>query len=246
MTDNNPIITIRDVCFSYGQVEVIKDITLDVQPDDFLGLIGPNGGGKTTLLKLILGFLRPSKGTITVFGEPPRIGRRQIGYVPQYANFDHDFPATVKEVVLTGRLGHARLFRRYSAQDREAVQEALELVNMTSLADRGIAALSGGERQRVLVARALVTDPKVLLLDEPTASVDSSMEKQFYESLKELNQRIPVVLVSHDVGFISSYITRVACINQRLVANPVDEIHAHDIESLYTSPVRMWSHDCEL
>lgn len=240
------IVQLKDVTFGYGSRPVVEDIQLDIYRDDFLAIVGPNGGGKTTLLRLMLGLLQPRSGTIRIFGEPPKAARARIGYVPQRPRFEADFPATVEEIVLTGRLGHRGIGRRYNDDDRQAARQAIEELDLGHLANRSINALSGGERQRTLVARALSSQPDMLLMDEPTSSVDSRVEKNFYELLRDLHRRIPIVLVSHDLGFVSAYVTRVACVNRRLVVTPVDEVHVHDVEALYEGPVRMWSHSCEL
>lgn len=246
MSDLKPIVEFRNVTYHYGSNPAVVDATFDIFPDDFLAIVGPNGGGKTTILKLMLGMLRPDSGTLTLFGKTPREARTRIGYVPQRTEFDGNFPVTVEEIVLTGRLGYNRIGRRYSEADREAARRAMDELDLARLAHREIGALSGGERQRTLVARALSCEPDMLVLDEPTSSVDSRIEKSFYELLQTLHKRIPIVLVSHDLGFVSAYVTRVACINRRLVVNPVGEMHAHDLEALYEGPVRMWSHNCNL
>lgn len=239
-------ISIRDLSFAYGENIVLDHVDLDVYNDDFLGLVGPNGGGKTTLIKLILGLLRPRSGRIEVFGEKPKDGRAKIGYVPQYARYSTDVPVTVKDFVAMGRLGHVAIGRRFTANDWEVTRQAMEELSIGHLAARSLDALSGGERQRMLVARALACEPQALVLDEPTISVDGHVEQDFYAMLKSLNERIPIILVSHDLGFISAYLTRVACLNRRLVVNDVDDVRAQDIEAMYHTSVKMWSHDCEL
>lgn len=246
MTERTPVVKVRDLCFRYGTNVVLDDVNLDIEQGDFMGLVGPNGGGKTTLVKLMLGLLKPHGGSIEIFGTTPAKARSQIGYVPQYVHFNIDFPATVFELVLTGRLGHVGIGRRYGEGDREYARSVLEKVGLESLANSELQALSGGERQRVLISRALACEPKILLLDEPTTSVDSHTEGSFFDLLKQLNEEIPIVLVSHDLGFISSYLTHVACLNTRLKVTPVSELHAHDIQELYDAPVKQWSHDCEL
>lgn len=246
MNEAAPIVEVRNVSFRYGRNWALEDVSLDIFPQDFLAIVGPNGGGKTTLLKVILGLYKPDAGSVSVFGLPPEEGRKRIGYVPQRVQFDQDFPATVEEIVLTGRLGNRGLGRRFTERDREAARQAMEQLDLLGLARREIGALSGGERQRTLVARALSSEPDLLVMDEPTASVDSRIEKSFYEMLRVLNNRIPIVLVSHDLGFVSAYVNRVACVNRRLVANAVGDLHAHDLEALYEGPVRMWSHNCQL
>ena len=246
MKDTHPVVIFKDVSFSYGSVPVLEGITFDILQNDFLGLVGPNGSGKTTLVKIILGLLEPDAGNVRVFGETPRRARRRVGYVPQHARFEREFPASVEDLVLTGRLGRVGLVRRYGEEDREKTRAALADLEMTGLAARPVGALSGGERQRALVARALVSDPELLILDEPTASVDSRVEKHFYELLKILNTRMPIVLVTHDLGFVSTYLTRVACVNRYLSVKPAHEVDHHDLEAMYATPVKAWQHDCEL
>lgn len=246
MTEPASVAEFRGVSFRYGVNPVLQDVTFDILSNDFLAIVGPNGGGKTTLLKLLLGLLKPESGSIRVFGRSPIEARRRIGYVPQRIEFDGNFPVTVEELVLTGRLGRRGLGRRYTDEDRAAARRAIEELDLGPLATREIGALSGGERQRSLVARALSSEPDLLVMDEPTASVDSRIEMSFYELLQQLHRRIPIVLVSHDLGFVSAYVTRVACVNRRLVVNPVGEVHAHDLEALYEGPVRMWSHNCQI
>ncbi len=243
----NPEIAVelRDVSFSYGQRLVVENVNFEILQDDFLGLIGPNGGGKTTLVKLILGVLKPTSGEVRIFGEPVSRARTRIGYVPQYVRFDVDFPVTVREMVLMGRMGHVGIGRRYRKEDRDVAQAVMEQLDLTHLANRELKALSGGERQRVLVARALACEPDILLLDEPTANVDVKAEKAFYGRLRQLNETIPIVLVSHDLGFISAYLTRVAFMNTTLKIADVSDIHAHDLEELYHEPVKQISRDGE-
>jgi zinc transport system ATP-binding protein len=246
MSRAQSVVAFEDVSFSYGSVPVLERITFDIAQDDFMGIVGPNGSGKTTLVKIILGLLEPDAGGVTVFGEPPRRARKRIGYVPQHAGYDRDFPASVEDLVLTGRLGRIGLARRYAATDRDKARAALADLDMAGLVGRPVGALSGGERQRALVARALVGDPELLILDEPTASVDNRVEKHFYELLKVLNQRMPIVLVTHDLGFVSTYMTRVACVNRYLAVKPAIEVDHTHVEAMYAAPVKPWRHDCEL
>lgn len=244
--DLSPVVAVEGVSFSFGDVRVLEDVNLEIRQDDFLALIGPNGGGKSTLVRLILGLLKPSSGTIRVLGETPKRAAPRVGYVPQHAHFDRGFPASVWDVVAMGRMSGQRIGRRYTAEDRAAVEDVLAQMDLRELARRPLRALSGGELQRVLVARALVCDPKLLLLDEPTSSVDSRLEAAFYERLEVLSKSIPVVLVSHDLGFISTYIKRVACLNRRIEVKAVSDVHAHDLEAMYGAPVKAWVHDCKL
>jgi zinc transport system ATP-binding protein len=233
----------RGVSFCFGHRPVVDEVDLDIYEHDFLGIVGPNGGGKTTLLKILLGLIAPHKGTVKVLGMSPADARTRLGYVPQYASFAMDVPVTVNELVMTGRLGHARLGRRYSALDREVTARVLEEMSLTPLAGREIRELSGGERQRVLVARALACEPEMLILDEPTANIDVTVERAFHERLMDLNKRIPIVLVSHDLGFISAYLTRVVLMSGKLKAADVGAVHAHDLEDIYAGPVKQLRRD---
>ena len=235
-------VQLKSVWVHYDRVSVLEDIDLTIGESDFLGLIGPNGGGKTTLLKVILGLLKPSSGDVTVFGQTPAEGRRRIGYVAQHAHFDEDFPASVWEVVLMGRLGRAGLFRRYSKADREAAARALDTVEMLAHKHRQVGKLSGGEQQRVLIARALTTDPKLLILDEPTANVDAPMQKGLYELLATLKTRMAILLVSHDISAVSVNVDKVACLNRRLFYHNSKEISPSDLEAAYKCPVDMIAH----
>lgn len=237
------VVEMRGVSFCFGHRPVVDDVDLDVYENDFLGIVGPNGGGKTTLLKIILGLIAPHKGTVRVLGLPAREARTKLGYVPQYASFAMDVPVTVHELVMTGRLGHAKAGRRYSENDRAVAARVMEEMSLTELSRREIRELSGGERQRVLVARALACEPELLILDEPTANIDVRVEKAFHEQLMDLNKRIPIVLVSHDLGFVSAYLTRVVLLSGKLKPADVASIHSHDLEELYVEPVKQLRRD---
>lgn len=236
------VVKLNNAWVQYDGTTVLEDINLSIKKDDFLGLIGPNGGGKTTLLKLILGLIAPSRGEVTILGEPPDKGRKYVGYVPQYSLFDRDFPINVMEVVLTGRLSHAKPFHRYGKADREAAAEALRAVDMLDFKDRQIGMLSGGQQQRVFVARALVGEPKLLLLDEPMSNVDAPMQGEFYELLERLKQRMPIVLVSHDISAVSVYVDKIACLNRKLYYHESKELTPEDLEAAYQCPIQMIAH----
>jgi zinc transport system ATP-binding protein len=207
------IINIENVSFSYNNKEFLKDINLPIYEDDFLGIIGPNGGGKTTLLKLILGLLQPSKGTITVLGTSPKEARKDMGYLSQFKNIDFDFPITAYEIVLLSRVGN-KLIKRYSKSDKETAKNAMERLGIWRLKDKKLNELSGGEKQRVFVARALANKPKILLLDEPMSNLDIHIQEEFYKILQELNKKIAIVIVDHDLEMVSKYAKEVVCVNK--------------------------------
>lgn len=246
----SPVIDIRALSFSYGRVTTLSGIDLQVPEGEFLGIVGPNAGGKSTLLKLILGLLQPQSGQIRVLGRSPRKASRLLGYVPQHPSFPRDFPITVEQVVQLGRMGlnqngsllHALWPRRLSMTDREAAHDALTEVEAADLAKRQVDSLSGGQLQRVLLARALVGEPRLLILDEPTANIDQRLEGEIFDLLKALNARMTILVVSHDIAFISPYISRVACVNRTLVCHRTDAIDGAVIQELYGERMRMVAH----
>lgn len=238
-----PIVAVEGVTFSFdGLNPVVEDATFTIERGDFASMIGPNGGGKTTLLKLLLGLLEPAAGSIRVFGESPHRARRRIGYMPQYAALDRQFPITVQEVVLTGRLTPDRRWGGHRAADRRAAAETLDRVGLGSLARRPFAALSGGQRQRVLLARALVSSPELLLLDEPAAGLDRRVEQDFFALLEELNRDTTVLLVSHDLGFVRSFVRTVVCVHRRVALHPTAALDGRTIHELYGGEVRAVHH----
>jgi len=245
---SKPQIKINNLSYRYGKLKVLEDISMQVNAGEFLGIVGPNAGGKSTLLKLILGLLEPAKGRIEVFDKAPEDSRHRLGYVPQYPNFSRDFPISVEQAVLLGRLNHNKsgwqrwLPGRYSVSDKAIVKQALEEVEADNLINRQLGSLSGGQLQRVLLARALASEPEVLLLDEPTANIDQRLESDIFDLLKSLNDRMTILVVSHDVAFISSYVNRVACVNQTLVCHHTDAIDGDVIHNLYGEDVRMVAH----
>lgn len=211
-------------------------------PLDLVSLIGPNGGGKTTLFRLLLGLLRPHHGTIRIFGQPPERARTRVGYVPQYARFDPRFPISVKDVVAMGRLGNLPT-GPYRAADRRAALDALEEVGLADLRNRPFADLSGGQRQRVLIARALACAPELLLLDEPTANVDRTAEARLYELLGTLNRRLTILMASHDVGFVTRFVKQCLCVNRSVVLHPTAKLNGGIIAELYGSEMAVVRHD---
>jgi zinc transport system ATP-binding protein len=227
---------------------VLRDVNLAVAPGDFIAVIGPNGGGKTTLLKLMLGLLRADTGHIRIFGKPPRDVSHRIGYVPQDVQINKNFPVSVLDVVLMGRLKPGRGWSHYSRADRTEAMQALAKMEMDPFCTRRIGELSAGQKQRVFVARALVTDPELLFLDEPTASIDTKGQAEFYELLKDLNKQITIMVVSHDLMAISGYVKSVACVNRRLHYHGHAEVTGEMVAMMYhctaegTCPVELIAH----
>jgi zinc transport system ATP-binding protein len=240
----SPALSIKDLWVFKDGHTVLEAINLDLVEKDFLGLIGPNGGGKSTLLKVMLGLIKPDRGEVRILGLSPQEARGNVGYMPQKTLFDPSFPVKAFDVVLMGRYSRAGLLKRYSQADRAAALQALEAVGMAGFSERDIGSLSGGEQQRVFIARSLVSEPKLLLLDEPTAGVDATQEKEFYDLLCRLNRKrgIAIVLVSHDITAISKYVNKIACLNQRLYYHGSKELTNEDIEKAYGCPIEMIAH----
>jgi zinc transport system ATP-binding protein len=235
-------VSIEDLSVHLDGRTVLEDVNIEVKEGDFLGLIGPNGGGKTTLLKAILGLVKPHHGRVLVYGMSPEAARKRVGYLPQKSLFDQKFPISALEVVMMGRYGKMGLFGRYNPEDRDAALAALSAVGMLEHADREIGSLSGGQQQRIFVARALVSEPDLLLLDEPANGIDSSRQREFYELLSELNEKMTIIMVSHDISAVSTYVKKIACVNRRLFYHSSKELTAEDIEKAYECPVEMIAH----
>jgi zinc transport system ATP-binding protein len=242
-------VALQEVAFSYGAVPVLEGIDLRVVPGDFLGIIGPNGSGKTSLLRVMLGLLPPTRGAVCLFGKPPAAFREwgRIGYVPQKTALDPGLPITVTEVVTSGLLAALGPFGRLEAEARRRIPEALERVGMLGHAGARIGALSTGQQQRVLIARALVSDPELLILDEPTGGVDPEAQTSFYALLRHLNREreVTLILVSHDIGVVAREVTQLACLNCRLIfhGRPADFLGDPALlTALYGAPVRVVEH----
>ena len=241
--EKNKIIEIKNLNFSYeNDIPVLEDVNLDFRELESACIVGPNGGGKSTLLFLLLGLLKPTSGSILVFGQSPMEARPQIGYMPQHIQLDPDFPICAGDLVLMGRLG-AGFWGRYSKTDREIAHQAMCELSVDHLANRLFADLSGGQRQRVLIARALACEPKLLLLDEPTANVDPGVQEQFYEILYKLNKRMSILTVSHDLGFVSNKIDSVICVNRNVHVHPTNELDGNMITDMYGYDVSLVRHD---
>ncbi len=252
MIDSEPVVELLDVTFRYspitGESPVLENVSLSIPQGDFLGVIGPNGSGKTTLLRVMLGLLKPQEGTVRVLGKSARAARQQIGYVPQSATIKTDFPGNVLDVVLTGRLSRSSWGPWFGKPHLDAAFEALRQTGTADLARRRFATLSGGQRQRVLVTRGLAADARILLLDEPTAAVDLHAEESLIDLLHQLNERLPIVMVSHDVTFVSRHLKRVACLNRRLTVHGAADISWDVISEMYGSQMSVVRHreECPL
>lgn len=236
-------VELDDVSVNYGEVEALKSIKLQVEKGSFLGIIGPNGGGKTTLLKVILGLIKPANGSVKVMGCSLNQAVDQIGYVPQISNFDRSFPINVLDVVLMARLGgRVRFFHQYQKEDVQKAEAILEQLNLLHLKKRQIGKLSGGQLQRVLIARGLAVEPEILLLDEPTANVDASSTSQIYELLKELNKEKTIIVVTHDMAAVSSYFDSLACLNEKLYHHGDKHLNQSTTEQVFGCPVDLIAH----
>lgn len=241
MNEKN-VVAVSHVSFFYDGVPVLEDVSFTIQERSFISIVGPNAGGKTTLLKLMLGLLQPSRGTIEVLGMHPAKARTRIGYMPQQVQLDLQFPVSVLDVVLMGRMGSGMRFGPYSGMDKAIALDSLRKLEMQDMKDRPFMALSGGQRQRVLIARALACEPEMLFLDEPTANVDMVVETELFELLHEMSKTITVVVVSHDLGFVSHYVQSVVCVNRRVMVHPTTAVTGEVIRDLYLSDVCMVRH----
>jgi len=240
---NNPKneIRVENVSFKYLKENVIENAHFHIERGSFTSFVGPNGGGKSTLAKLILGLLEPTKGFITIFGKSPNKSRGKIGYVPQYSNLDLDFPINVMDVILMGRLQPGKLF--YNKKDRLAAIQALVKVDLKGFENRHFSELSGGQRQRILIARAIVSDPLVLILDEPTSNIDEKTESRLYELLFELNTTMTIILISHDLTFVADNIKRVICINKEVNIHPTGKLETQTLKEILGRPVNIVRHE---
>jgi zinc transport system ATP-binding protein len=224
---------------SYGANTVLQDVNFTVNENDFIGVIGPNGGGKTTLLKIILGLLKPAKGTL-IFNETLLNGNR-IGYLPQLSTGDVNYPVTVTDIILSGLMIGKSIFSRMSTSDKLKAHIVIEELGLKGMSKSNLNELSGGQIQRVLLGRAIIGNPRLLLLDEPGNFVDTTFENDFYEKLKDLNKRMAILMVSHDVGTISSHIKSFACVNRSLHYHPSPEITNEDLLA-YGCPIQLVTH----
>ena len=217
---NSKLIEIEHLSAGYDQKQVLQDVNLTVYKDDYLGIIGPNGGGKTTLMRLILGLMKPTEGRIRYYKDGLEVKEIRMGYLPQYNSLDKQFPISVYEVVLSGLSKTKSLFSRYTKTQHQQVLDCLERMQLMEFKDRHIAALSGGQLQRVLLARAIVSKPDVVILDEPNTYIDRRFQKQMYEMLEQINKECAIIIVSHDIAEVLNNVKHIACVNHHL--------HYHD------------------
>lgn len=237
------VIEIKNLYFSYNGVPILDDINMDLPERAFLALIGPNGGGKTTLLKIILGLLKPMSGEVRVFGETPARVVKRLGYVPQGSDLNKDFPISVMDVVLMGRLGKKAFGWGYSKEDVSLANDMLDRFNISDYKNERIGEISGGQRRRAFIARALVSEPEILFLDEPLSSIDIDGHNQMYEVLRELNKDITIVMATHDIGAVSRYIKSIACVNRRLYYHDTPKISDKIMSQAYGKHMSVVSHD---
>ncbi|MBN1589159.1 MAG: ABC transporter ATP-binding protein [Pirellulales bacterium] len=240
-----PAVLFEDVSFAYRSIRVLEHVSVSIAQGESISIVGPNGGGKTTLVRLILGLLQPDEGKVRVFGLMPRHARLRVGYMPQHAQHDPQFPVTVMDVVLMGCLGRpgwSGLFGWHGSAGRRAATEALDRVGMADCRRCSFATLSGGQRQRVLIARALASEPELLLLDEPTANVDSASETQLLEVLRQLGREMTIIMVSHDLAFVADLVRKAICVNRRVVVHPTSQITGEIIRDLYERDMRLVQH----
>lgn len=230
------LVELKNIDAAYSGKNVLKDVSLEIRSEDFIGVIGPNGGGKTTLLNVILGLLKPGKGSIV-----RNIEKSDIGFLPQVNQLDNQFPISVADVVLSGMSSGFNLKRKKNAFTQEKVKNTLESVGITDLKNRPIGELSGGELQRTMLARAIISTPKILVLDEPNTYVDNKFEQELYRILKELNKTMAILLVTHDVGTITPYIKTIACVNGSLHYHASNEISTDQLK-VYNCPIEMVTH----
>ncbi len=234
-----PLVHINHVTFAWDKEPVLEDVDLKIFDNDFIGMIGPNGGGKTTLVKMIMGLIQPQKGKIYFREDLPRL-KRPIGYLPQIKEIDRQFPISVFDVVRSGSLMRNIPFRN-SREEKNRASELLAEMGIEPLRKKPIGELSGGQMQRVFLCRALISDPRVLILDEPSTFVDNRFEGELFEKLRSLNEKMAILLVSHDVGTITSYVRTIACVNRQLHYHASNTITPDDLKA-YNCPIQVISH----
>lgn len=238
----SPILSLRNVSAAYDQHIVLHDINLDIYNRDFLGIIGPNGGGKTTLIKVILGLIKPTSGTIQFYQNGQPVNHLNIGYLPQYSSIDKKFPICVEEVILSGLSIRKPLTSRFTRDQKEKAAEIITRMGLEGLAKRHIGQLSGGQLQRALLGRAIISDPQLVILDEPSTYIDKQFEARLYELLTEINQERTIVLVSHDIGTVLQNVKSIACVNETLDYHPDAGISSEWLEKNFHCPIEVLGH----
>ena len=236
------IIRLDDITAAYDGKTVLHNVNLNVYKYDFLGVIGPNGGGKTTLIKLILGLMKPEKGTIRYYRNGKEVPEIAMGYLPQYSSIDKKFPISVYEVILSGLSRQKNLLRNFSKEQHAKVEEIIEQMGLSGLEKRSIGQLSGGQLQRALLGRAIVSDPEVVILDEPNTYIDKRFEAKLYELLEKINKERAIILVSHDIGTVLQNVKTIACVNETLDYHPDTEIPAGWLDEHFGCPIELVGH----
>lgn len=236
------IVSAQGICAGYGDREVLHDASLDVDGHDYIGIIGPNGGGKTTFIKCLLGLKHPTAGTIEYFRDGQKVKNINIGYLPQYTAVDNNFPITVREVILSGTLGKDGYAGGYSKRQKAESDEVISRMGLDGLADRTIGSLSGGQRQRALLGRAVIARPDLLILDEPSTYIDKVHETRLYQLLSDINRHCAIILVSHDIGTVLANVKSVACINVTLDYHPGTEVSEEWLDNKFNCPIEIVGH----
>ena len=236
------LIEIKEVVAAYDRKIILNCVSLDVWEHDFLGIIGPNGGGKTTLLKIILGLMKPVSGEVCFFEDEKKVQSLKIGYLPQVNPIDKRFPISVYEVVSSGLAGEKSRFRDFTSLQNDRIKESISEVGLEDFAKRAIGELSGGQLQRALLARAIVSNPQLLILDEPNTYVDKIFELQFYELLSEINKKTAIILVSHDIGTLLPMVKNIACVNETLHYHPGSDVSDEWLNKTYSCPIEIIGH----
>lgn len=235
-------LSIEDLSFCYETLPTLENVNVQIESGEFVGIFGPNGGGKTTLLKLILGLLPPKRGKVLLFGLPPVEARHLIGYVPQSIHFDRDFPISVEEVVMMGALRKMNWLGRYPSEVKIKLKRALEKVGLSHKAKASFGTLSGGEAQRALIARALIDDPRMLILDEPTANIDPTGQQSIHELLSQLSQTMTILMVTHDLQTIVDKVGKLLCVQRSVTSLQARELCEHFALGLYHAPLTSKPH----
>lgn len=238
----HPIIQISELYAAYDEKTVLRNVNLSVYERDFLGIIGPNGGGKTTLIKNILGLHQPQKGKIRFYKEGKEVPEINMGYLPQYNNIDKKFPISVYEAILSGLSKQKSIFRKYSNEQHELVRQMIVRMGLEGMDKRAIGELSGGQLQRALLGRALVSNPEVIILDEPNTYIDKRFEAKLYSLLEDINKERAIILVSHDIGTVLKNVKTIACVNETVHYHPHTEVPTEWLEEHFGCPIEMLGH----